>query len=144
MPLVAHDLHCMKSDVYPLYAFSLPWSPLYLPCIFLDTLLYFLYAFIWPQSLLYPPFICISALFYTLYAFSWLCCPLNLPFLCIKALVWPPYVIDRPRSLFSIPFLFYTHLNTERILPFDCLRGSPYIGIRSGQRTNTINNTLTQ
>ena len=44
--------------------------------------------------------------------------------------------------------LLYTDWNTEQILWSDWLRDSPYIGVRigvwTGQRTNNINNALTQ
>ena len=43
--------------------------------------------------------------------------------------------------------LLYTDWNTQRIIWSDWLRGSPYIGVRTGvwtgQRTNTVNNALT-
>ena len=44
--------------------------------------------------------------------------------------------------------LLYTDWNTQRILWSDWLRGSPYIGVRTGvwtgQRTNAVNNALTR
>ena len=48
-------------------------------------------------------------------------------------------------STYKYAILLYTHWNTQRILWSDWLRGSPYIGVRTGvwtgQRTD---NALTQ